>query len=278
MLPGIELMGCQDLAVPAEVMQHVVQVESSSNPYAIGVVGGRLVRQPRSLAEALATVRMLEEKGYNFSVGLAQVNRHNLARQGLSDYAQAFQACPNIQAGARILAECHQRAGGDWGKAFSCYYSGNFVTGYRHGYVQKVLDSMAKAGRTALAAITVDGIPRPAATSWTQRIEATAADLLARRGDAGPPQVPQMDLARAAESALGTMAVALPAPAAAPPSRQSSAPVRVNLVDAAPVAALVSAFAPERLADSAAPPAGGSPAFPDQVAPSADGRDAAFVF
>lgn len=151
LLPGLELANCQDLAVPADVMQHVVRVESSYNPYAIGVVGGRLARQPRSLPEALATVRMLESRGYNFSLGLAQVNRHNLDRYGLASYAQAFEACPNLQAGARILADCNTRAGGDWGKAFSCYYSGDFSTGYRHGYVQKVFASM-RAGQ---------GDPRP---------------------------------------------------------------------------------------------------------------------
>src|SRR3546814_6409958 len=101
MFPGMELMGCQDLAVPAEVMQHVVRVESSFNPYAIGVVGGHLVRQPKSLPEALATVRMLEQGGYNFSVGLAQVNRKNLDKYGLDSYEKAFQACPNLQAGSR---------------------------------------------------------------------------------------------------------------------------------------------------------------------------------
>jgi type IV secretion system protein VirB1 len=126
-----------------EVMQHVVRVESSFNPYAIGVVGGRLVRQPKTLPEALSTVRMLEEKGYNFSLGLAQVNRYNLKAYGLASYEQAFQPCANLKAGSRILAECHQRLKGDWGKAFSCYYSGNAVTGFRHGYVQKVFSSMA---------------------------------------------------------------------------------------------------------------------------------------
>ncbi len=145
MLPGMELMGCQDLAVPNEVMHHVVRVESAFNPYAIGVVGGRLVRQPRNVSEALATVRDLEAKGYNFSLGLAQVNRHNLEKYGLLSYESAFQACPNLQAGARILAECHGRSGGDWGKSFSCYYSGNFITGFRHGYVQKVMASMQGA-------------------------------------------------------------------------------------------------------------------------------------
>ena len=79
MLPGLEMMACPEMAVSMDVMQHVINVESSSNPYAIGVVGGALVRQPKALDEALATVRMLEEKGYNFSIGLAQVNRYNLA-------------------------------------------------------------------------------------------------------------------------------------------------------------------------------------------------------
>lgn len=141
MLPGMELMGCANLAVPPEVMRHVVRIESSFNPYAIGVVGGRLARQPRNLSEAVSTARMLEREGYNFSLGLAQVNRYNLASYGLHSFERAFDVCPNLQAGSRILAECYQRSSRDWGKAFSCYYSGNFVTGFRHGYVQKVLAS-----------------------------------------------------------------------------------------------------------------------------------------
>ena len=137
-------MGCQNLAVPAEVMQHVVNVESSHNPYAIGVVGGQLVRQPQNLPEAVATVRMLDEKGYNYSLGVAQVNRANLGKYGLDTYEKAFDLCPNLRAGSQILAQCYASASGDWGKAFSCYYSGNFVTGYQDGYVQKIFDSMAR--------------------------------------------------------------------------------------------------------------------------------------
>jgi type IV secretion system protein VirB1 len=148
LLPGMELMGCQGLAVPTEVMHHVVRVESSYNPYAIGVVGGRLVRQPKTLPEALATVRMLESRGFNFSIGLAQVNRYNLDKYGLDTYEKAFEPCANLSAGSKILAECYQRASGDWGKSFSCYYSGNFSTGFRHGYVQKIYASV-RQGRTA---------------------------------------------------------------------------------------------------------------------------------
>ena len=146
MMPGLEALACPELAVPRAVMEHVVRVESSFNPYAIGVVGARLVRQPRGLAEAVATASRLEGEGYNFSLGLAQVNRHNLSAQGLTSYELAFSACPNLAAGARILADCHRRAAGDWGKALSCYYSGNFSRGFRDGYVQKVYRSMAAAG------------------------------------------------------------------------------------------------------------------------------------
>ncbi|MEZ5663220.1 MAG: lytic transglycosylase domain-containing protein [Burkholderiaceae bacterium] len=137
------MFDCPDLAVPIEIMRHVVHVESAHNPFAIGVVGGRLSRQPRQLGEALAAVRALKAQGFNFSVGIAQVNRYNLAKYGLNSYAESFEVCPNLQAGAEILKECYDRAQ-DWGKAFSCYYSGNFVTGFEHGYVQKVLDSMSR--------------------------------------------------------------------------------------------------------------------------------------
>lgn len=161
MLPGLELAACTDLAVPVEVMRHVVRVESGFNPYAIGVVGGRLVRQPRNRAEAIATAKMLEAEGFNFSLGIAQVNRHNLAPYGLDSYERAFDACANLQAGARILAECHGRAMGDWGKALSCYYSGDFATGFRHGYVQKVLASWngGTQGQEDAPAIPLAGRP-----------------------------------------------------------------------------------------------------------------------
>ncbi|MFN7212141.1 MAG: lytic transglycosylase domain-containing protein [Lysobacteraceae bacterium] len=148
MIPGIESLACGPLAVPYEVMEHVVRVESSRNPYAIGVVGGRLERQPRSLGEAVATMRMLEKAGRNYSVGLAQVNRINFEAQGLSSAEQAFDPCANLAAGARILADCLRRHDGRWGDAFSCYYSGNATTGYRHGYVARVFASMAGASRT----------------------------------------------------------------------------------------------------------------------------------
>lgn len=138
-------------------MAAVIRVESGFNPFAIGVVGGRLERQPVSKEEAVATALALEKAGYNFSLGAAQVNRHNLARFSL-DYAKAFDACENIRAGGGILKECYDRARPAYKDeqqalqaAFSCYYSGNFSTGFRPdfpgqpSYVQKVLASAGAA-------------------------------------------------------------------------------------------------------------------------------------
>lgn len=151
-------------------MQAVVRTESGGNPYAIGVVGGRLARQPRTLDEALATVDALARGGWNYSVGLAQVNRNHLAEYRLTG-AAAFDACRNLQAGADILARCYARAvsRGHPGQValrdgLSCYYSGNFQTGYRTGYVQRVVMSVtpgAVSGRLpAVPAIEArDAIP-----------------------------------------------------------------------------------------------------------------------
>jgi type IV secretion system protein VirB1 len=134
--------------IPKAVMEAIVAVESSRNPYAIGVVGDRLVRQPKTLDEAVVTANKLEELGKNFSVGLAQLNKTNFARFNLKDVAQAFDRCTNLQAGASVLTECYQRSGSSIGKALSCYYSGNFVTGFEHGYVQRVIRTLESSPKS----------------------------------------------------------------------------------------------------------------------------------
>ncbi len=151
-IDATQMAGCGELAVPVAIMEHVVRVESSFNRFAIGVVGASLQRQPRTLAEAVATANALRDGGWNYSVGLSQINKTNLQAQGLGDHEAAFAVCPNLRAGARILADCRDRYG-SWGDAFSCYYSGNPRTGYAHGYVDKIRASMAMAGTTKDAAV-----------------------------------------------------------------------------------------------------------------------------
>jgi len=135
--------------VHVDTIQRIVHVESSYNPYAIGVVGAHLERQPRTLGEAISTARWLEANGYNFSVGLAQVNKSNFSKYGLT-LEKAFQACPNLRAGGEIIKECFGRAKARYGDeqaalraAFSCYYSGNFSTGFDQGYVLRIVKAGA---------------------------------------------------------------------------------------------------------------------------------------
>lgn len=142
-------------------MRRIVHVESSFNPYAIGVVNGRLDRQPRNKDEAIATAQWLEAKGFNYSVGLAQVNKHNFQKYGLT-LETAFEACPNLYAGGEILKECFIRANkrtqneqAALRDAFSCYYSGNFITGHREGYVLKVVSSNGGSGQLRQASPSV---------------------------------------------------------------------------------------------------------------------------
>lgn len=137
--------------IHVQTMSALVKTESGFNPYAIGVVRGQLVRQPRNLDEAIATAESLDRKGYNFSVGYAQVNKHNFYKYGLNSKT-AFEPCANLRAGAEILQGCFLTAKSSFGSeqaalraALSCYYSGNFQTGFKPdfrgqpSYVEKVV-------------------------------------------------------------------------------------------------------------------------------------------
>ncbi|MDK4593496.1 hypothetical protein QG066_09120 [Kingella kingae] len=44
-------------------MHGIIRQENSFNPYAIGVVNGKLSRQPRSKAEAVSVIKTLQSKG-----------------------------------------------------------------------------------------------------------------------------------------------------------------------------------------------------------------------
>ena len=145
--------------VHASTVRALVSVESGFNPWAIGVVGGSLVRQPRQRTEALATARALQAAGWNFSVGLGQINVSNFARLGLT-LESAFEPCANLLALQAVLGECFDRARTPvltapvdqtaLRKALSCYYSGNFATGFHHGYVRKVVAAAGAAARPVL--------------------------------------------------------------------------------------------------------------------------------
>ena len=126
--------------------QAIARTESSFNPYAIGVVDGALKRQPENKAEAVNAVKRLRQQGYNFSMGIVQVNLKNMRPYGLTDET-IFDVCENLRVGGAILKDCFNRAKGDsqqrLQQALSCYYSGNFRRGFasHDNYVARVVNN-----------------------------------------------------------------------------------------------------------------------------------------
>lgn len=301
MMPVLNIASCPNLAIPAQIMQRVVQVESDANPFAIGVVGGRLVRQPQNAGEAIATVRELEAQGYNFSVGLGQVNRANLRKYGLDSYETAFDPCANLQAASRILADCYRDANGDWGKAFSCYYSGDFVTGYRDGYVQRVYAALGQAmpsataeatPRSLLAASTSNPVaPDPTPAVPTDQPPSRTVLLATLRPDSAAYR---LALRSTLIDAATNLAISRMLPLKAPPPTDSAldiAPASATAKTAPPVAAKTPTIAQAPGPDSVFVPRVSGPNAPPvtaQAAPttkpaapadkSATAADAAFVF
>lgn len=186
-------------AVHAQTMAAIVRVESGFNPFAIGVVKGSLVRQPRTLEEAVATATDLHEKGWNFSVGLSQVNKTNFKKYGLT-IESAFDPCANLRAGAGILKQCFESAKGRFGAsqealqaAFSCYYSGNFSTGFKEdfkgqpSYVQKVVAIAGGAVVPMGQAVPIKVVPAISGKSTTPNSKSKeGAKATAKPSDAQP--------------------------------------------------------------------------------------------
>ncbi|RZA12008.1 MAG: lytic transglycosylase domain-containing protein, partial [Proteobacteria bacterium] len=234
-----------------------------------GVVGARLVRQPRSLDEARATAQMLESKGYNYSLGAAQVNRVNFRKYGLDTFEKAFDPCTNLSAGASILAGCYASAGGHWGKAFSCYYSGNFVTGFRSGYVQKVYDSISRGNTLAQAPIAPPGtIPlRPIGAPSTAALPASkSAQVGGQPSQASPSTAASRISMRVVPIGTTTQTAAAAASAAATSAPDTPANVPTATSDV---------FVPQ----VRVPGTGTLPGPPTQAAPlNRTAGDGAFVF
>ena len=142
LLLGIEAYAADDFEslaqkcapqVAVDTLRAIVKTESAFNPFAIGIVpkpelkevNDELIsRRHDTLESSVALAEDLRAHGYTFAVGLAQINTVHLPGLGLS-LKQAFDPCTNLKAAASILT--------------SCYYSGGFSVGYRHGYVDKVL-------------------------------------------------------------------------------------------------------------------------------------------
>jgi type IV secretion system protein VirB1 len=165
-------------------MRALVKTESSFNPYAIGVVGGALPEQPLTLEQGLSAVKILTEKGLNFSIGLGQINRQHF---DVKNAEKIFEPCNNLKISGKILQQCYKSALSESSgqqealkKAFSCYYSGNFTRGFDPkggvSYVDMVLAANSESESVVVPAIGADeqrqnkpsapALPPPEYESW----------------------------------------------------------------------------------------------------------------
>ena len=143
---------CTPSNVSTQTMSHIMTVESAFVPHAIGykLIGKdgkvyQLQRKTSSVEEAIQWATWFDAHGIAYDAGAAQVHSTNFSRYGLTTRT-AFDACSNIRAGALILTDCYARALPVYKNeqialraALSCYQSGNFSTGFKTGYVDRVV-------------------------------------------------------------------------------------------------------------------------------------------
>jgi type IV secretion system protein VirB1 len=136
------LPSCAPAVHPLTIVP-LLYTESGHRPLAINVNGGRLERQPRTLAEAIVTARELRRLGYDFDAGITQINVHNWHWLGL-DEVSVFDPCRNLAAAQSLLLDCFKRAPSPdpqtaLRQALSCYNTGNHRGGFVNGYVARVV-------------------------------------------------------------------------------------------------------------------------------------------
>ncbi|WP_457622366.1 transglycosylase SLT domain-containing protein [Persephonella sp.] len=117
------------------LLKAIAKVESSMYPYAVNVnLKGKnrsFFIKNRKVASEFITY--LEKKGYNFDVGISQINIKNIRRFGLSP-VELLDPCKNIDLSARIMRELIDRHGMTWDAVWR--YNGN------KRYAKKVLKAL----------------------------------------------------------------------------------------------------------------------------------------
>ena len=130
-------------SVAPETVLAIIQTESSGEPFALNVNGGRQPARQNNAADAAATARHYVAAGYSVDLGLGQINSRNMRWLGLT-WDTVFDPCTNVAALARVLTTNYNAvsAGRDpqtaLRVALSMYNTGSQTRGFRNGYVAKV--------------------------------------------------------------------------------------------------------------------------------------------
>ncbi len=144
MIPPIDMIQKYAPDVAPQTIVAIIKVESGGNQYGVGINGPvRIHIRPKSAKEAAAEARRWISRGYSVDLGLMQINSRNLQRLGIT-IEKAFDPAINIQVGAKILVGNYRQAIKFYGPgqnalkaALSAYNTGNYVNGFKNGYVAK---------------------------------------------------------------------------------------------------------------------------------------------
>ncbi|WP_318386841.1 lytic transglycosylase domain-containing protein [Enterobacter sp.] len=137
-------------------MGYLVGHESRNSRFAINVNVPKgqtrpAYKTPATLDEATALVTWLETHGYNFDVGLGQINSANFRMLNVTA-SQLFDSCTNLRAAQTVLKTCYASAVKIYPAgqvalrhALSCYNTGSLTAGITNGYVAKVTAQLAQS-------------------------------------------------------------------------------------------------------------------------------------
>ena len=147
------LMTCAPDVHP-QTMGAIVSHESRGNYLIIGDNGNWNLQKkervhrtfyPSSVVEAVDISNKLIAQGHVIDIGLGQLNNRNLSRLNMTLY-DAFEPCRNLYGASRVLVEFYLTAQKKYGPgrnalyaAISAYNTGNFINGFKNGYVAKVV-------------------------------------------------------------------------------------------------------------------------------------------
>lgn len=140
-----------------ETLAAVILIESGGDPLAINVNGGRQVKRPKNVKNAVKIAKRAMKVSSSVDLGLMQVNSKNLPWLGYT-VEDMFDPCKNIRAGGKVLTLAYQTTAKTYGEgmvalhhALSMYNTGSSLNGFRNGYVSRYRNSKLKARLIQLA-------------------------------------------------------------------------------------------------------------------------------
>ncbi len=109
------------------LLKAIAKVESGMHPYAVNInlKGRNKSFYIKNKKVASAFISYLEKKGYDFDVGISQINIRNIRRFGLSP-VELLDPCKNIEISARILRELTRKYGVTWNAVWRYNGSKNY--------------------------------------------------------------------------------------------------------------------------------------------------------